>query len=95
MSVQKQILLAGALLLVATSAQAKGPQGVGAGVITTPPTSNSHGLGSNTWTQPPGWSNAQQSKGWQNGGGLPPGFDGPGSAKGWDGNSLPPGLQNR
>ena len=92
-------IASGALLLAASAAQAKGPQGVGQGVSSSPtsslPSSSSHGLGSGASTQPPGWDNAQDTKGWQGSGGMPPGFDSPGKANGWGGDPLPPGLEKR
>jgi hypothetical protein len=75
MSVNKHIAVAaGALLLLSTSlALAKGLQGVGAGLSNpTPP--SSHGVGSNTLPEPPGWANAQDTaKGWGESA-VPPGF---------------------
>jgi hypothetical protein len=93
------VIIAGAALIIGAGAEAKGPQGVGAGA--TPANSaspNSQGIGSNSWTQPPGWDNAKDTKGW--GGGSettiqPPGFDSAGKATGWNGDPLPPGLEKR
>ena len=84
-----------ALVFAAVSnAEAKGP----GGAIGSPPpqaAASSNGLGSNTWSTPPGWGKAEDSKGWD-GGTSPPGWDDntTGQAKGWDG-ALPPGIEKR
>ena len=89
------VIVAGAVLVIAGGAEAKGPQGLGAGAAPSNSASpNSQGIGSNTWTQPPGWSKAEDSKGWD-GGTSPPGFDAQGKATGGGGDLLPPGLQKR
>jgi hypothetical protein len=85
-------------LFSTAAAQAKGPQGAGAGSGTMPTHSaapNSHGTGSNTWTQPPGWGNATDSKGW-GGATTPPGWDNntTGQANGWNG-TTPPGFDKQ
>lgn len=89
---------AAATLVIGTVADAKGPQGgAGAGADTTHAAApGSQGIGSNTWTQPPGSSNATDSKGWD-GASSPPGWDKntTGQAKGWDGATSPPGIEKR
>jgi hypothetical protein len=97
MTVNRRLVTAiasAALLLAASAAQAKGPQGIGQGLSNSTPAS-SHGLGSDASTPPPGWDNAKDTKGWQHSGGVPPGFDSPGKANGWSGDPLPPGLEKR
>jgi hypothetical protein len=83
MSFNKHLIrvgVAGAVLAVGASAEAKGPQGVGAGASSSnSASSSSQDIGSNSWTQPPGWSKAEGSKGWD-GGTSPPGFDAQGKA---------------
>lgn len=99
MSSAKHLTLASiaALALFSTSSvQAKGPQGASAGEISSHSAApNSQGIGSNTWTQPPGWSNATDSKGW-GGAASPPGWDNnsTGQANGWNGAS-PPGFDKQ
>jgi hypothetical protein len=92
-------LITALALFSAAGAHAKGPQGVGDGSGTMPTHSaspNSNGVGSNTWTQPPGWGNATESKGW-GGATTPPGWDNntTGQANGWNGGTTPPGFDKR
>ena len=88
-----------ALALFPTAvAHAKGPQGAGSGTMPTHSAApNSNGVGSNTWTQPPGWSNAGERKGWGDAT-TPPGWDNNnntnGQANGWSG-TTPPGFDKQ
>jgi len=99
MSLNKHLaaaVIAAAVLVIGASAQAKGPQGVGSGAMPSHSASpSSQGIGSNTWSQPPGWDNAKDTKGWDRAG-TPPGWDNntTGQMNGWDNNTLPPGIQN-
>ena len=100
MSINKHLaaaLLAGAAVIVGAGAHAKGPQGAGPGAMPSQSASPaSQGIGSNGWTnQPPGWSKADDSKGWD-GGAQPPGFDSNtvGQEHGWgDAATTTPGLE--
>ena len=63
-------VIAAAVLVIGVGAEAKGPQGVGASAGASPSnsaSSSSQGNSSNTWSQPPGWSKADDSKGWNGG----------------------------
>ena len=87
-----------ALALVTSAAEAKGPQGAGAGAMPTHSAApNSQGIGSNSWTtQPPGWGNATGNNGWGSAT-TPPGWDNNTTGQtngGWNGAS-PPGLDKR
>jgi hypothetical protein len=82
MSLNKHLagaVIAAAVLVISAGADAKGPQWQGAGSGAMPShsaSSGSQGIGSNTWPQPPGWSKADDSKGWDSGiGSTPPGWD--------------------
>ena len=90
-------LIAALALFSTAGAHAKGPQGTGADALPTHSASpNSNGVGSNTWTQPPGWGNATDSKGW-GGASTPPGWDNNtnGQAHGWNGGTSPPGFDKQ
>ena len=99
MSLNKHLagaVIAAAVLVIGASAQAKGPQGVGAGASSAnSASSSSQGNGSNTWSQPPGWTKADDSKGWDSATGQPPGWDNNtvGQEHGWgDDATTTPGL---
>ena len=90
-------LIAALALFSIVGAHAKGPQGASAGTMPTHSAApNSNGVGPNTWTQPPGWGNATDSKGW-GGATAPPGWDNNtnGQAHGWNGGATPPGFDKQ
>ena len=96
MSLAKHLALALATLaLFSTGSDAKGPQGAGSNAPTQSAAPSSQGIGSNSWTQPPGWGNATNSKGWD-GVNSPPGWDNntTGQTNGWNGTS-PPGFDKQ
>ena len=90
-------VIAAAVLVISAGAEAKGPQGVGAGAASSHSAApSSQGIGSNTWSQPPGWTNNDATnQGWNNS--EPPGWDknATGQLNGWDAKPLPPGIPNR
>lgn len=93
------VAMSGALVLVPVlTAQAKGRSG--SHNIPTQGSQSSQGLGSNSWTTPPGWSKAQDSNGWSSSNGQPPGWGSntTGQQNGWGATTspaLPPGLGRR
>ena len=99
MSLNKHLagaVIAAAVLVIGTGAEAKGPQGVGAGAASSHSAApSSQGIGSNTWSQPPGWTNNNATKQGWNGNYEPPGWDNNavGQEPGWGADpTVAPGL---
>jgi len=86
-----------ALVLVAgTIAHAKGPKGGGHGASSTftPGAPQAQSTGKSDWsTSPPGWTKAEESKGWDNS--TPQGWSQNtlGQEHGWGGGTASPGIQ--
>ena len=79
-------------LAFASGVQAKGPQSGNRGSAPSHEAGNSNGLGSNSWSNPPGWGKASESKGWDEWT-SPPGWNNNavGQQHGWD-SSVTPGV---
>ena len=84
-----------AVLVIGASVQAKGPKGGGHEAGPAHSANDPHGIGSNTWDTPPGWSKGEKD-GWGDST-TPPGWDSntTGQEHGWDTKTLPPGIEKR